>query len=976
METNLYYDIMEYLKDSPELTILDGPLFTSDICLHSGTALISILKRILMFYNALKGVKMQNIQGIDAHGLQTEQAVLKEYGKVNIKLCKEYVTRCIDSWNYTFAALGRVRDNYQYCSMSNNYMESVWWSFAELYKKNLIYNGCYILPYSPACKTSLSNTEAAQYSRDIISTTYYIGFDSIENPGLKFLVWTTAGWTLPMNILIAINPNIIYCIVGGYIVAESCATTLFGSDCEKTIIGPGSMLVGQHYVPIFRYLSDQLPANDKNYTIVATDYVVADSTGLVHVAPCFNEDDFLTAKSVGYTDKDLLSICKLNDACEYLPLGLIDVELDFSLSGKCVTSEDVDNIIKNAIKRNCYKISSINHNHPYCERYRVPLINRIVNTILIDVDKIKDKILQKFEKTTWTPEGIKNGRFGKWLKNARNWNIGRNREFSTPIPLWKCEETEEYICISSIKELFELSGVLLDDLHKDSVSNVIIERDGKQFKHIQLVFDSWFESACAPVGKIHYPFENRTLIDDRADFIYDIVLEGADQTRGWFYNLLILNIALFDKLPYSHVICAGLVCDENGQKMSKSNGNYKDPLKYIEQYGPDAYSIYLASSPAASGDDLKFNEDDLAKIATHLNKWTVLMEYIECDADKHNSHNALDLWIIFKLNELEDKVNGFMKIYKINSAIRCAMEFIDILSNDYVQLSKLNGRIEEFLPTLRHVLTNYNIIMAPFAPFMAEKHHLALGGKRSVFFSRFQRLECEKDIYTDIAIKIINIVRQIRANNKEHVIIAKIYIGCDYILPDDMLEMIKAAVNCLIIESHEFSSESTYSIKFDYSKLGKKYGNKASFIKNYNYSQLILKQFYEKGSILLQQNLTLTVEDAIITREKKMPFVTEGLICEKSPCGNIIVCADFTKNARVIQDSIALDIISATQKILKEYNLGNVEIYYSGENLEIINTRMPNFVSKLKTKNIFIKEITNYTYYNSHSGTNIMIVKL
>ena len=936
MDSGLYQVLMESLKFAPEITILDGPPTLSKIT--NGAALIGIIKRILLLYNATKGIKMQYIQGINAH----EQGIISNY--------KEHIISSVAAWDDVFKSLGCIRDDKRYSTMDKNYMESVWWAFAELYKKDIIYNSCCIQPYSPGCKTSLSNTEAIQHNRDITSTTYYVGFNSIDNPGLKFLVWTTAGWSLPMNILIAVNPNITYCSVGPYIVAESCVATLFGIYCQPTIIGPGSSLVGQRYKPLFEYLPGQMPDNTYNYTIVAADFVMAESTGLVHIAPCFDENDYNTAKSAGYSDDEILSLCKLNASCEYLPLGLVDVDLDFELTGKCVISQEVDNIIKSVLKYDCYKISTINGNYPHCKQTGVPLINRIGDTFLINVDKIKDKLLEKFEKTTWTPEGVKNGRFGKWIKNARNWNIGRTRDFGTPIPLWKCGD--EYICISSVQELFELSGVLLDDLHKDNVSDIVIIRDGKKFKHVDLVFDCWFENACAPIGKIHYPFENSAGIDKCAD----IVIEDINQTRGWFYNLLIVSVALFDKLPYSHVLCTGIIHNDE-----------HNPMEYIQKYGPDAYSVYLASSPAASGDDFKFNEDNLAQIATKLTRWTTIMNDYYPAEGSFGSDNLLDLWIVNALNELESNVETFMRNYKINNALNCALQFIDTLIDNYICLSRarLSGsEREQVLSTLKHVLDNFNIIMAPFAPFTAIKYN-------TTFLERFNRIECKKDYYIDIAIKIINIIRS-KSKFSNH--IAKLYIGHASVLPDNILEMIKDEIGCLIIESHEFATEGTYSIKFDYAKLGKKYGNKASFIKNYSYNQLILKQFYESGSILLQQGLTLMAEDAIIKCDKKMPFSTEGLVCEKSSCGDIIICADFVKNERVIQDSIALDIISETQKLLKTVNSYNdTKIYYSGEDLSIIRTRMPYFIERLKCKKIILNCPENYSYKSSCHNITIYL---
>jgi isoleucyl-tRNA synthetase len=342
------------------------------------------------------------------------------------------------------------------------------------------------------------------------------------------------------------------------------------------------------------------------------------------------------------------------------------------------------------------------------------------------------------------------------------------------------------------------------------------------------------------------------------------------------------------------------------------------------------------------------------------------------------STNDLDNWIIYELNCVADKIDEYMSTYKINCAVNKALEFIDLLSNHYIRLSlkRLNGEkgVEEqamAVSTLKHVLINYNIIMAPFAPFTSEKHHKELVNDRSVLFSRFNRIECMKNNDIDVMIKVIDIVRQMRAKNEKYastsVQISAIYVIYDTILPDTILEIIREEVNCLVIDSIKFEEDCTYSIKFDFAKLGKKYGKQASFIKTYSYNQLIIKQLYETGSFLLQQGLTITSDDVIITREKKIPFLYEGLVCEK--IDDVAVYID--QNDLLIHNAIASDIASATRKLCIKYKLtDNIEIYYSGENIDIISARMHSWFKHAKT---MLGIPADYTCKDEYNGTTIYI---
>jgi isoleucyl-tRNA synthetase len=647
--------------------------------------LAGTIKDVVTRYAHNTGHYVERRNGWDTHGLPVEYEIDKMLGikgpedveKMGIAAynnhCRSIVMKYATEWETTITRMGRWIDfRNDYKTLEPSFMESVWWVFSQLYEKGQVYRGFRIMPYSFGCSTVLSNFEANSNYMDVIDPAVVVSFPLVQDPSVSLLAWTTTPWTLPANLALCCHPDFDYIKIKDeesgsiYILSEQRLDILYKNPkkakYEVLQKYKGKELLGWEYVPLFDYYSDR---KGQAFKVLNDTYVTNDSgTGIVHQAPCFGEDDYrvcIAAKIVtGEADLPM----PIDASAKFLPI----IKEYEGLNVK-----EADKPIQKDIKAmgRLVRQTQISHSYPFCWRSQTPLIYRAVPSWFVRVAPIVDKLLKNNKETYWVPENIGEGRFHNWLANARDWNISRSRYWGTPIPLWVSDDFEEVVAISSIEELRKLTGDdSIQDIHRDKIDHLTIpSRKGKGvLKRIPEVFDCWFESGSMPYAKSHYPFENKEAFNN--SFPADFIAEGIDQTRGWFYTLMVLSTHLFDKPAWKNVIVNGLVLAADGKKMSKSLKNYPDPNLIMEKYGADPLRLYLITSPAVRAETLKFREDGVKEVISKVmlpwyNSYRFFFEQLALLKKEHNidfiynphmdlskDSNVMDKWILASTQSL------------------------------------------------------------------------------------------------------------------------------------------------------------------------------------------------------------------------------------------------------------------------------------------------------------------------------------
>ncbi|PLX28418.1 isoleucine--tRNA ligase [Candidatus Parcubacteria bacterium] len=788
-EVNAFKKSVESRPEDKPYVFYDGPPFATGLP-HYGHIVASLMKDVVPRYWTMQGYRVERKWGWDSHGLPIENIIedemnlgsKKDIEKLGItqfnEACRSTVLKYAEEWKHTIKRMGRWVDmENSYKTMDIDFMESVWWVFKELWNKDLIYEGKKSMHVCPRCVTPLSNFEVTQGYKDVKDLSVTAKFkltnakEKLDLDGdVSILAWTTTPWTLPGNVLLAVGENIEYVLAhcteknSYFICAKDRVSEVF-KQCDKEKFGlvqsiKGSDLVGLEYESLFPYFSD----TENAFRVVPADFVTTeDGTGVVHIAPAFGEDDY----QVGQREK--------TGWVQHVNMDgtFVDEVTDFS--GQEVkpkedpTKTDVDVIKYLAGKDLLFAKEKFEHSYPHCWRCDTPLLNYSTSSWFVRVTDLKDEMLDaNGDKIEWVPEHIKEGRFGLWLEGARDWAISRNRFWGSALPVWRSEEGDT-ICVGSVEELETLSGQKVEDLHKHIVDEIVIEKDGKEYRRIPEVLDCWFESGAMPYGQMHYPFENKEKFE--AGFPAEFIAEGQDQTRGWFYTLHVLATALtrgenpsipkHETLPaFRNVIVNGIVLAEDGKKMSKRLKNYPDPLEVLEKYGADAMRFYLVSSPVMHAESLNFTETGVREMYNKVvnTLWNVFSFYeMFSDHDTQTmepgtSEHVLDKWVLAKLHVLVTEVTGKMNDYKLAEASRPILDFITELSQWYVRRSRdrFKGDDEadkkQALATLHYVLMTLSKVMAPFTPFIAEKLYQELGGEmESVHLEEWPKVESESE---------------------------------------------------------------------------------------------------------------------------------------------------------------------------------------------------------------------------------------
>lgn len=743
---NTFHKSLEKTKQGHPFSFYDGPPFANGLP-HWGHLGVSVVKDMVARFQTMQGRYVRRELGWDCHGLPAENSVEKKQGRpakdivandgisAFCDMCRTDVMTYTNEWNHFITRMGRwvdIGDGYGYKTMEKNYMESMLWTLKELYNRGLLYKDYSVNPYDWVNGTVVSNSEASQDYREIIDDAVTVWFE-LEN-GDRAIAWTTTPWTLPANSALAVNPNMTYLRMQDsdgsvYIIAESRLKAYEKQFADATEIGriTGAQLAGMHYTPLFPYYNGQSPLL---FQVIPADYVSdGDGTGIVHIAPAYGAEDFWAAKNIDPKFPVLLNVDTYGNFDETV--------VDFAGQNIFDATPAILDWLKTngrLVKKEQYK-----HSYPFGDRSKQKLIQRATDSWYIDVPKIKDKLIANNTKVNWTSAGE---RFRMWIENARPWSISRNRFWGMPLPIW--ERDGEYMVFGSIAELQEFFGVEIDDLHRPTLDG--LEKDG--WKRIPDVLDCWVESGSMPWASLHYPFENVDKFN--ATFPADYIIEGQDQTRGWFYALMVLATALFDKPAFMAVSANGMVVDENKKKFSKSLRNFVNPEQQIEQYGADAVRLYILGSNFMKAEPVPVDKEGKVFIESTKTIQTPLWNAyhfftLYANAGNITAHeitspiNVLDKYILSELNVLTNVVKTSLDEYKPDIAIKEFVRFLDVLNNWYIRRGRARFWDEEqdAFDTLYTVLTKFCRVLAPFAPFISEYIYTNLTGDESVHLTSY-----------------------------------------------------------------------------------------------------------------------------------------------------------------------------------------------------------------------------------------------
>jgi len=971
-QENVFQLSLQQTRECPPFIFYDGPPFATGLP-HHGHLVGSTLKDIIPRYYTMQGYYVQRRFGWDCHGLPIEHEIDKTLGmssqqavaELGIKgyndKCRGIVQRYTAEWEKTITRIGRWVDfQHDYKTMEPWYMESVWWVMQQLWNKDLIYRGVKVVPFSTALGTVLSNFEAGSNYQDVQDPAITVLF-KLEDEDAWLSAWTTTPWTLPSNLGLCVNADMEYVKVrdeelGKVIYVARSRLESVGKNRNLTELSncPGSALVGKKYLPLFPYFN-QLKAEGA-FTVFADDYVTSDSgTGIVHQAPAFGEDDFRVMKANGVSTV----VCPVDMEGKFT-----DEVTDFA----GVHVKDADKHIIKRLKEagNLYLQEVIVHSYPFCPRSDTPIIYRTIPSWYVKVEAMRDRLVANNQQINWVPDHIKNGRMGNWLSNALDWCISRNRYWGTPLPIWINDESDKRICIGSIAELEKFTGVLVQDLHREYVDDLTFTIAGEAgtYRRVPEVLDCWFESGAMPYAQLHYPFENKKLFE--AGFPAEYIAEGLDQTRGWFYTLLVLSTALYDKPSFKNVIVNGIVMAEDGKKMSKRLQNYTPPDILMEEYGADALRLYLINSGLVKAEEQRFTDSGVKEMVRRallpwLNSFKFLQTYADIDqwralGDAPVSTNITDQWLLSRLQSLLTSVTKEMAEYKLYNVVPALFEFIEDLTNWYIRLNRGRFWVEEMTKdkaaayqTLYRTLYELTLCMAPFAPFLAEHIYqqlLPYGPidsklSLSVHLCTYPKAE---PLYIQPALEgavarmqnIILLGRQKRnqVKIKTKVPLARLtIIHLEQSMLDEIARLENYIKSELNVKNVEYSQDENQFInlfaKPNSPVLGKRFGkNFGSFRKAIEALDSRQLQLLQNNGMLLLEGENFSLDDILIFREAKPG--TQALSNRF-----ISIDMDCTLDAALISEGLAREVVNRIQKTRKDLGFNvtdRIHIEYAADN--------------------------------------------
>ena len=1002
-------------------TFYDGPP-TANGKPHVGHIETRVMKDIIPRYKVMKGYKVIRKAGWDTHGLPVELEIekslgisgkeqIEEYGVEKfVKKCKESVFTYVHMWEEMTNKVGYWVDmENPYVTYHNNYIESVWWALKQMWEKGLLYEGHKVMPYCPRCGTALSSHEVAQGYKDVKDLTCIAKFKVVGKENTYILAWTTTPWTLPSNLALCVNKSYEYAEIKAnigtddepkyenYILAKDLIETVLKETPYEIIkTFKGEELLGTKYEQLMPFAK----VEGKAFEVIHGDYVtLTDGTGIVHIAPAYGEDDSLVAKKNGIAFVNLVD-----------KSGNFVKEVE-PWAGRFVRdcNEDICKWLTNENK--LFSKEKHVHSYPHCWRCDTPLLYYPKESWFVAMSKLRDELVANNSTVNWYPETIKTGRFGKFLENVIDWGISRDRYWGTPLPVWTCEDENcgHQECIGSIEELKEKALECPEDieLHKPYIDNVYLKcpKCGGKMKRAKEVIDCWFDSGSMPFAQWHYPFENEDMFKN--NFPAGFISEAIDQTRGWFYTLMAIGTALFNKSPFENCIVLGHVLDEHGQKMSKSKKNGVDPMVLLDSVGADAtrWHFYTCSSPwLPTRLGIKnVQETQRGFLSTLWNVYSFYVLYAEIDQFNpleyvnFKTENIMDKWIISKLNTLIKEVDDKLAHYDITSAAIQIEGFTDELSNWYVRRNRerfwsenlTDDKIGAYV-TLYKVLTTLIKVAAPFVPFMTDEiyQNLVVGldknAPESVHLCLWPEVdenainkELEKEM--DLAYKIVKLGRSARnsANIKNRQPLSEMLISIDN-LPKYYEDIVKEELNVKKVElGAEMSKYVDFEIKPNLPVLGKEYGKLIPQIRaklaEMNQMDLATKvkngksEYIEIGDTQIE----LTADNLLVTMQGKEGFAFSGE-------GEIGVILETTITPELRKEGYVREVLSKVQNMRKDKGfevLDNINLYVAGsEELEAVIKENEELIKHdtLAKRVVYHEERDNYTTTNIN-GNNLDI---
>ena len=958
LEIDAFQKSLDIRKSSKIFRFYDGPPFPTGSP-HYGNLLAGVIKDIVPRYWTMRGYFVERRFGWDVHGLPIEMEVQKqlgledpqdidEYGVAKFnEACRSQVQTNTENWEKITRKIGRWVDfENDYKTMDIGFMESVWWVFKELFDKDLIYKDYKVLPYSWAAATPLSNFEANMDYRDVEDPSIFFklkareDFNKIKKDDY-FLVWTTTPWCIPGNLAIAVGKDIEYTraeIEGKfYWIATDRLHELDDYDLKTNTTSLGKDLIGAEYVPAYSEFEEENIG--KAFRLIHSDDTNTDSgSGLVSQAPAYGESDFYSLKNAGITV--IVDPVTLAGKFDQTIKGLEDMYV-----------KDADNKIIEQLNERDLLFSSKRemHSYPFCWRTGTPLIYKAIPTWFVNVEKISARMVELNAETHWVPGFIGEKRFSNWLADARDWAISRNRYWGSCIPIWiNDDDPEDIICIGSIEELEKLSGVKADDLHKHFMDDIKIKINNKTYTRTPEVLDCWFESGSMPYGQQHYPFENSK--DFMEGFPADFIAEGLDQTRGWFYTLTVLSVALFDSVAFKNCITTGMILAEDGRKMSKSLKNYPDPEELLNNYGGDSLRAYLINSPVVRGEPLKFSEEGVKLVTRNVilplwNSFSFFSNYANADniskedldqAAPVEERTLMDQWIISSLQSLIKTVNEKMENYYLYEVIPPLIDFIDELTNWYVRtnrkrfwkekdsndIDKLNA-----FKTLHEVLLEFSKTMAPVLPFICEEIYQGLTNEenKSIHLENYPEADSkiineELEEQIQIAKDIIRTARNIRLNlnlpNKQPLKTLSVITNNELLIKN--IEVVKGIIlDELNIKTIEYVKSVDKWYKFEckpnFAVLGPKLGSEIANFTKYLHSlnQSEIKEIINEGK-LKYDNLDILLSEIDLRLVKENTADSHEIVDEFS------INLDTNISDELYFERISREIVSIVQNQRKE----------------------------------------------------------